>query len=316
MDKYAAIIDANINRISEGLRVIEEYYRFVTHEAEFAKKCADFRKSIHKIQPQSIDLLSVRDINKDTRAKEVPAKRSNSLEILTANFKRVAEALRVLEEYTGDPRWNELRYDVYELEKHGLIQFYKPVLKQGVYVISDTVEVLKDASEKGAVMVQLRAKSDSKQQIFEKALAVKAFNLKVPFIINDHLDIAVSVQADGVHTGQDDLSPKAQRELLGPAAIIGKTTHSLEQGTRAVKDGADYISVGPIWPTPSKPDRDPIGLEYVKQVGSLNIPFVVIGGIHADRLKTLHPFSPPMIGVIRDYKNVLNECQKLNYFEE
>jgi len=109
------------------------------------------------------------------------------------------------------------------------------------------------------------------------------------FIINDHLDLALAVGADGVHIGQDDLPLSKVRELLGPDFLIGVSTHSPAQAQAAVKDGADYIGVGPLFATQTKIDVcDPVGLDYLDYViQNLKIPFVAIGGIKEHNLASV-----------------------------
>ena len=111
------LVDANINRATEGLRVVEEYCRFILIHKDLSAKVAHIRHKIsHSIESQE-KLLNSRDISKDARAKSPPSTRKELIDILTANFKRSTEALRVLEEYIGDSQYSNWRYDVYELEK-------------------------------------------------------------------------------------------------------------------------------------------------------------------------------------------------------
>ena len=114
-----------------------------------------------------------------------------------------------------------------------------------------------------------------------KALKELCARYNVPFIITDHVDLVLAVDADGVHLGQDDLPLEEARKILGPHKIIGISTHRLEEAKKAEEGGADYIGVGPIFPTQTKEDVvDPVGLEYIRQVVEhISIPFVAIGGI-------------------------------------
>lgn len=105
------------------------------------------------------------------------------------------------------------------------------------------------------------------QKAYEAKKLAEEFNK--PLIINDYLDIAQIVDADGIHTGQDDISIAEIRKLWSPDKIYGRTTHSLEQGRVARDAGASYVSVGPIWTTPTKPDRPAIGFEYLSHVSEL-----------------------------------------------
>lgn len=144
------------------------------------------------------------------------------------------------------------------------------------------IDVMKEALEGGADFIQLRDKKSSKKQILEKARALRELTKQynVPFIVNDHIDIAIAVDADGVHLGQDDLPLQEARRIIGNK-IIGISTHSIDQARSAEKGGADYIGVGPIFPTKTKEDVvDPVTLTYLREVvEEISIPFVPIGGI-------------------------------------
>lgn len=139
-------------------------------------------------------------------------------------------------------------------------------------------------SEGGATLVQLREKHLSPREFYgeaEAALAV-ARERGVRLIINDRVDIALAVGADGVHLGQDDLPSEAARMLLGPDAIIGFSTHNIDQATVAARSPVDYIAIGPIFATVSKENPDPVvGIEGLRRVRAQvgQIPIVAIGGI-------------------------------------
>ncbi|OZM57674.1 thiamine phosphate synthase [Lottiidibacillus patelloidae] len=147
----------------------------------------------------------------------------------------------------------------------------------------DLVEVMEEAILGGVDIIQLRDKNSSKNEILEKAKKLRVLTEKynVPFIVNDHIDIAIAVGADGVHLGQGDLPLLEARKILGNDKIIGISTHHISEARKAERDGADYIGVGPVFPTKSKKDVvDPVTTRYVRQVASeISIPFVAIGGI-------------------------------------
>lgn len=147
------------------------------------------------------------------------------------------------------------------------------------------LEVMEAALSGGADFVQLRDKNASKRELLEKAKALRELTRRygVPFVVNDHPDIALAVDADGVHLGQDDLPLSVARSIMGPDRIIGISTHSIEQAREAEKDGADYIGVGPVYPTGTKPGRAAVTTAYVKEAAAeIRIPFVAIGGIAPD----------------------------------
>lgn len=305
---YPAIIDANIHRACEWLRVIEEYFRFVVHDEVLTNKLAWFRKKIshHALPVSDRARMEARDTERDVRANEVIQSRKNSHDLLLANIKRSQEALRVLEEYTGDDHFRVFRYELYELEKECFFCIRKPWKLHWIYHISHDVEILRKWLELWADIIQLRCKDISKEEIFRKAQETKklAEEFDVPFIMNDHLDIARLVDADGIHTGQDDISIAEIRKLWSPYKIYGRTTHTLEQGIIARDAWASYASVGPIWATPTKPDRPAIGFEYLSRASELWIPFVAIGWINHENMGEILPYKPDMVAVVRDYSTI------------
>ena len=132
----------------------------------------------------------------------------------------------------------------------------------------------------GASLIQLREKQLPAREFYEQAKAAQQAGVRL--IINDRLDIALAARADGVHLGQDDLSPDVARKLLGPRAIIGYSTHNIEQAISAIKLPIDYLAIGPIFSTTTKSDTAPVlGLEGLRAVRHAIGPFplVAIGGI-------------------------------------
>ena len=139
----------------------------------------------------------------------------------------------------------------------------------------------------GVGILQLRAKSLAPADIepLAAALLPLAREAGVPFIVNDHADIAARIGADGVHVGQDDGALAAAREILGPGAIVGRSTHSLAQAEAAQAEGADYIGFGPLFPTPTKAGRPAIGLGDIAEVHRrVTLPIFCIGGIKPENL--------------------------------
>lgn len=151
----------------------------------------------------------------------------------------------------------------------------------------DMLSLAESVIKGGADVIQLRDKVSSEKEIIKDAHRLRTLTrkYKIPFIINDRVDIAAACDADGVHLGQDDLPVSHARPLLGNNRLIGVSTHSIEQAKKAQEDGADYIGIGPIFPTPTKPDRRPIGLGILKKIKTeISIPSIAIGGIHKDNL--------------------------------
>jgi thiamine-phosphate pyrophosphorylase len=154
----------------------------------------------------------------------------------------------------------------------------------------------------GADALQLRNKEASDEEILAmaKALLPITRRLGVPLIINDRLRLAKICGADGAHLGQEDGSLLEARRLLGENALIGRSTHSLEQALEAEREGFDYVGIGPVYATPTKPARSAVGLELVRSVsGRLRIPFVAIGGIDAKNIREVVDAGAECVAAVR-----------------
>ncbi|MFH1784382.1 MAG: thiamine phosphate synthase [bacterium] len=167
------------------------------------------------------------------------------------------------------------------------------------------VEQLRLAIKGGADIVQLRASGITDKEFIKAAKKIKTLAVKnrVLFIINNRVDIAFLVGADGVHLGQDDMSVTEAREISGARKkiLIGVSTHSMKQAIKGEKEGADYISVGPVFSTVTKPDYKPVGLGLVAKVkGKIKVPFVAIGGINKGNLKAVLKAGATRIAVVRE----------------
>ena len=150
------------------------------------------------------------------------------------------------------------------------------------------LEVLEAVIRGGAKIIQLREKEYQKKDLYHLALKFREMTLKegVLLIINDHVDIALAVDADGVHLGQEDLPLTVARQLA-PELLIGASTHSLEQALQAEKDGADYINIGPIFITKTKEGvESSLGPEAIARISPyIKVPFTVMGGIDEENLE-------------------------------
>ncbi len=165
-----------------------------------------------------------------------------------------------------------------------------------IYPITDTAisglsipEQVRRLIKGGASLIQIREKRASSREFYEAAAASVEIAREdgIRIIVNDRVDIAMLVEADGVHLGQNDLSPIHARELLGKDAIIGYSTHTLEQAEAAIKMPIDYLAFGPVFATSTKDDPDPVvGLEILAQIKEVagNLPLVAIGGITPDNI--------------------------------
>ncbi|MBI3292731.1 MAG: thiamine phosphate synthase [Elusimicrobia bacterium] len=156
--------------------------------------------------------------------------------------------------------------------------------------------------EGGADAIQFRDKTMLAGELVRvgKRLVVIARRFQVLLIVNDRPDVALAIDADGVHLGQDDLSIAVARRILGPSKLIGRSTHSLDQALQAEAEGADYIAIGPIFTTPTKPEYPPVGLELIGRVQSrVGIPVVAIGGIDAANLDQVLEAGAVRVAVVR-----------------
>ena len=156
--------------------------------------------------------------------------------------------------------------------------------------------------EGGADVIQLRDKKASDLELLATARALLEITKPkgVPLIINDRVQVARDSGADGVHLGQEDGSLEEARRVLGDQAIIGRSTHSQAQALAAAAEGFDYIGVGPVFSTPTKPTTVPVGLDLVRFAAkNIRIPFVAIGGIDAGNVKEVRRAGAKAVAVVR-----------------
>src|ERR1700694_2691583 len=167
----------------------------------------------------------------------------------------------------------------------------------------ETARIVEAALEGGATVVQLRKKTMPKGEQYAIALALRRLTRLhgALLIVNDHPDIAIAVEADGVHLGQDDLPPAVVRGLPGfHERLIGRSTHSLEQAKAAMDEGADYIAVGPVYPTPTKAGRAAVGTGLVTDVAAIaDRPFVAVRGIDHETAPAVVEAGARAIAVVR-----------------
>ena len=300
MKEMNRLLDANINRVSEGIRVVEDVARFVYNQKEFSKELREKRHYLRKLFIQKDnDFLNSRDTKKDVGIEitkdSLLDKKSNIKHVVLGNFKRIQEGLRSIEEiskiscdYSISKEVEALRYSFYNLEKE-FMGSLKPEIPLGLYGITaenfskgrSNYEVVTEMIKSGIKIIQYREKFKSLREKLEEAKILCELCKKnnVLFIVNDHVDIALMVDADGVHVGQEDMPVSEIRKILGANKIIGLSTHSVEDADKAVLQDVDYIGVGPIFPTTTK-DRTAVGIEYMEYVEkNINLPYIAIGGI-------------------------------------
>ena len=303
--KLLRIADANLNRATEGLRLLEDVARLYLDDAALSQTLKEMRHKLGEAPPSVTRLmLSARDAASDVGGaqSEETQLRSDLAGVVLANSKRAQEALRVLEEMAkvieirAMLSWvdfKQVRFALYDLEQSLLAKVRrKDRLGRlpGLYVIIDSravpgreAQTARLALRGGASVIQLRDKQHSKRELLPLAheIANLCSQSGALFIMNDHLDVALAVAADGLHMGQDDLPMLTARRLMPPDMILGWSTHTVEEARMASEQGADYIAVGTIYPSLSKPGLPAVGLEFIRQVKQIvSQPLVAIGGIN------------------------------------
>jgi len=167
----------------------------------------------------------------------------------------------------------------------------------------ETLRIVEAALEGGANVIQLRKKSMPMLEQYRLALALRILTREheALLIVNDHADLAIAADADGVHLGQEDLPPDAVRSLPGfGGRLIGRSTHSLEQARAAIAEGADYFAVGPVYPTPTKAGRPAVGTALVSEVAAIaDRPFLAVGGIDHDNAPDVIEAGAGAVAVVR-----------------
>lgn len=181
-----------------------------------------------------------------------------------------------------------------------------------------SVETVRLMVEAGIKVIQYRDKDKSARQMYEECITIRELTRSggVTFIVNDHVDLAVAVDADGVHLGQDDLPPEKARQMVGNKMIIGLSTHSPAQAQAAMDIAGiiDYIGVGPIFATETKKDAcEPVGLEYLEYVvNNINLPFVAIGGIKEHNIGLVRASGAGIISLVTEIVRSPNIAAKVD----
>ncbi len=186
----------------------------------------------------------------------------------------------------------------------------KIIEERSLYVITDQTaqrgrsyfEVLREAIRGGAEIVQLRDREATDEALipFGKELRKICDRAGSLLIVNERIDLAKAIGADGLHIGQDDLSLAQARKKIGPDRVIGVSTHNMLQAKRAYEEGADYIGVGPIFKTPTKPDYPPVGLSLIREVRKkITLPFFAIGGIDLSNMEQVLRAGAYGVAVVR-----------------
>ncbi len=316
------LLDANLDRAREGLRVLEDWARFALDRPDLVARCKDCRQRLgRRHQPRYKLARNTAGDRAAGMAHPAQAERHAPEQVLAANAARVQEALRVLEEFGRGPdpelaaEAGAIRYALYDLE----VALLRPadvgeerrrcLARCRLYLVTAPVpeleRVVGEALGAGLRLVQYRAKPEAgleDRQRLEQALRLRRLCAEhgALFLVNDRVDLALAVDADGVHLGQGDLPVAVARRLLGPERLIGRSTHRLVELRRAVLEGCDYVGVGPVHATPTKPGREPVGLAYVRAAAAESpIPFFAIGGIEAAGLPEVRAAGAERVAVVR-----------------
>lgn len=174
----------------------------------------------------------------------------------------------------------------------------KEDIDYSVYLVTDRrnktdeefLNIIEEAIKGGTTVVQLREKTASTKEFYDLALRVKEITSRygVPLLINDRIDIALAIDSEGVHIGQDDMPADIAREIIGEDKILGVSASTVEEAKKAENDSADYIGSGAVFPTATKDDADSVSKEELKEiVDSIDIPVVAIGGITVENASSL-----------------------------
>jgi len=301
------ILDAAANRAAEAIRVIEDYVRFALDDRHLTQQCKHFRHDLTAaLATLSADRLCAsretqNDVGTDVAAPQ-EYRRSDAKDVAAANFKRLEQSLRSLEEYakTVSPpaaeRLEPLRYRAYTLERavHITAASRQRLADTRLHVLIDGGSSEEELSalagplvEVGVGMLQLRDKRLTDRQLLDRARLLRRLTQASDtlLIVNDRPDVAALARADGVQLGQEDMSIKDARTILGPDPLIGVSTHTIEQAQQAVLDGANYIGVGPVFASETKSFTEYPGCELLRAVAvEITLPAFAIGGITAANL--------------------------------
>lgn len=321
------VIDVSLNRITEGLRVVEDILRFHLDHPLW-KQIKDLRLEV----AQLIEYFPKAYLRGSRNAEKDPGLRANSnieldrrseMSIIDANISRVKEALRAIEECSKlvlhdvevIKHIKYLRRRIYGIEKSLSIMYERRWLStMNLYFIADysilgdnILSVVEDAIKGGTDVIQLRAKHIDDRTFLLVANDVRAItdHYNTPLIIDDRADIAIAVGADGVHLGQNDMLPTVVRRLYGDMLVIGMSVHNTDELAVAKGEGVDYIGIGPVFSSATKGENlKPLGIDgVVNIVNEWHGPYVAIGGINLENIDSVVASGIKAVAVISAIAN-------------
>jgi thiamine-phosphate pyrophosphorylase len=297
---FLRIIDVNLNRLDESLKIIEDIARFHLESGNLLSRTRKIRRvflDLKRSLPMEA-IIGARQSHLDLGRKaefDSRTKKSTTATILS-NLTRAREAARTIEETLKtidtrlSSRMKEIRFQIYDIERDMVIQIEKrfdPFLHAIIdeqYLQSRNIDwLVKTLANNGATMIQLRATQMSDRNFMWYATQVRSAirGSDAKFIINNRLDIALACNAHGVHLGQDDIPLERAREIMGDMAIIGISAHNLTEARKAERAGADYLGVGAVFPTTTKANARVCGLQTLRRICRVvKIPIIGIGGVN------------------------------------
>jgi len=316
------IIDANLDRAREGLRVLEDWARFGLGKEKYVEKIKNFRQILGKyhLEVYKQSRNHIEDKCKGLTHHE-QINRKTSEQIISSNSARVQEALRVIEEFSRlqnnelSKIASEIRYEIYTIEidllSYSKFKKSEEILKENdLYLITDQkdnlLEIIEEILIAGVRIIQHRFKTGTDKDQLQEAIQIKNLCKKYNslFIVNDRVDIALASNADGIHLGQDDLDLKTARKLLGYSKIIGISANNEIDISNALREGCDYIGIGPVFETTTKKNKKTLGIENIKTLTKdLNIPWFAIGGIKSNNISYLKRNGFKKVALVSELMN-------------
>tara|TARA_B100000674_G_scaffold494792_1_gene520210 strand:+ start:999 stop:2054 length:1056 start_codon:yes stop_codon:yes gene_type:complete len=327
--RIAQIIDANLDRSREGLRVLEDWARFALGRDDFVKSLKNFRQTLGKhhleIYKESRNYIEDKCIG---LSHPEQFKRDKTNLIISSNAARVQEALRVIEEFSRNHNLDlsnaaaKIRYEIYKLEIKLLNAQSnnlntKILNSNNLYFITletdNLIKKIVEILDGGVKIIQHRFKKGNDRENLDEALKIKELCKKYDalFIVNDRIDIASASNADGVHLGQNDLNVRYARKILGNSKIIGVSANNEIDIKAAIEAGCDYLGIGPLFKTSIKDEKTPLGLENIKKLTKdILIPWFAIGGINYEHISTLRKNNISKVAIISGLINDENPTEK------
>jgi len=327
--RIAQIIDANLDRAREGLRVLEDWARYGLDRVDIVKKIKDFRQ-----------ILGSHHLDYYKKARNYTEDKCNGLNhpeqfkriytenIISSNSSRIQEALRVLEEFSRNSNYelskdaSLIRYEIYSLEIELLNltcnkNLNEILIKNNLYLITnekpDLIQDIENLLIGGVKIIQHRFKEidDSTNLKTAKIIRKLCKEHGAIFIVNDRLDIALASEADGVHLGQNDLDLISARKILGFSKIIGISANNEQDIKQAIQNGCDYLGIGPVFKTNTKKNKKPLGIDLIKKLTKdIKIPWYAIGGIKNENIPKLKSNNIKKVAIVSEIMNHENPKNK------